>query len=46
LLHDECSTDLCGKELCDSAAMIIPMPQLTKEIDSFVLEQNTYAKNK
>jgi hypothetical protein len=26
--------------------MIISMPQLTKEIDSFVLEQNTYAQNK
>jgi len=26
--------------------MIIPMPQLMKEIDSFDLEQNTYAKNK
>ena len=47
LSQNNCSNNVYDKEeLCDSASMIIPMPQLTKEIDSFVLEQNTYAKNK
>jgi len=31
--------------MCDSAS-IIHMPQVANEIDSFVLEQNTCAKNK
>jgi hypothetical protein len=36
----------CDKEeLCDSA-MIIPVPQLVKETDSFVLERNACAENK
>jgi len=40
--NDECFIDLCDKQ----SAMIIPMPQLVKETDSFVLDQNTCAENK
>ena len=39
---DECFIDLCDKQ----SAMIILMPQLVKETDSFVLDQNTCAENK
>ena len=39
---DECFIDFCDKE----SAMIISMPQLVKETDSFVLDQNTCAVNK
>ena len=39
---DECFIDLCDNQ----SAMIIPMPQLLKETDSFVLDQNICAKNK
>ena len=39
---DECFVDLCDKQ----SAMIIPIPQLVKETDSFVLDQNTCAENK
>ena len=39
---DECFIDLCDKQ----SAMIIPMPQLVKETDSFVLDQNACAENK
>ena len=46
LSHDKYSTDFCDKdELCDSS-MFIPVPQLVKETDPFVLEPKTYAKNK
>jgi hypothetical protein len=46
LSHGECSTDLCDKEeLCDSG-MIIHVQQLVNENASFVLEQNTCAKDK
>ena len=46
LSHDEYSTNFCDKyELCDSS-MFIPVPQLVKEIDLFILEPKTYAKNK
>ena len=40
--NDEYFIDLCDKQ----SAMIIPMPQLVKETDSFVLDQNTCAENK
>ena len=36
--HDEYSTDFCDKEELCVSNMIIHMPQLVKEIDSFVLE--------
>ena len=39
---DECFIDFCDKQ----SAMIIPMPQLVKETDSFVLDQNACAENK
>ena len=46
LSHDEYSTDFCDKEeLCDTS-MFIPVPQLVKKTDPFVLEPKTYAKNK
>jgi hypothetical protein len=46
LSYGECSTDLCDKEeLCDSG-MIIHVQQPVNENASFVLEQNTCAKNK
>ena len=46
LSNDECFIDLCDKEeLCDSAIIIL-IPQLVKETDSFVLDQNTCAENK
>ena len=46
LSNDEYSTNFCDKEeLCDSS-MFIPVPQLVKETDLFVLKPKTYAKNK
>jgi hypothetical protein len=46
LSHGECYTDLCDKEkLCDSG-MIIHVQQSVNENASFVLDQNTCAKNK
>ena len=45
LSHDEYCTDFCDKEeLCDTS-MFIPVSQLVKETDPFVLEPKTYAKN-
>jgi hypothetical protein len=45
-LPQNCSAIACDKEeLCDTAS-IIHTPQLANEIDSFILEQNTCAKNK
>ena len=43
---DECFIDFCDKEELYDSAMIIPMPQLMKETDSFVLDRNTCAENK
>jgi hypothetical protein len=36
----------CNKELLCDSAMIIHVPELVKELDSFVLELNTCAKHK
>ena len=46
LSQNNCSACACDKEeLCDNA-FVIPIPQLVNEAGSFILEPNTYAKNK
>ena len=40
------SADLCDKEELYDSAFVIPVPQLVKEIDSSVLDQNTCTENK
>ena len=40
------SANLCDKEELYDSVFVIPVPQHVKEIDSFVLDQNTRAGNK
>ena len=44
LSHDEYSTDFCDKKELFDSSIFIPVPQLVKKTDSFVLELKTCAK--